>query len=168
MPGARHPPPIIRVITALAALSFTHAAQAELVEGRVVKIADGDTVTILDSQRQQHKIRLAGIDAPEAHQDFGQKSKTHLATLVFDRQVAAECGKVDRYQRQVCKILVNGVDANLEQIKAGMAWWYQKYAKEQSPKDREDYEIAELNAKIRRLGLWADKNPVPPWQWRDR
>jgi endonuclease YncB( thermonuclease family) len=86
--------------------------------------------------------------------------------MVFDRQVTAECGKVDRYRRNVCKILVDGRDANLEQVKAGMTWWYRQYAREQSPKDREDYEVAEFQAKIHRLGLWADKNPVPPWEWR--
>jgi endonuclease YncB( thermonuclease family) len=88
--------------------------------------------------------------------------------MLFNREVTAECGKADKYRRQVCKILVDGVDANLEQVKAGMAWWYRDYAREQSPKDREDYEVAEFNAKVRRLGLWADTNPVPPWEWRRR
>lgn len=73
-----------------------------------------------------------------------------------------------RLLRRICKVLVTGVDANLEQVKAGMAWHYKQYANEQSPRDREDYEIAEFNAKMRRLGLWADKNPIPPWDWRQR
>lgn len=134
----------------------------------MVGIADGDTVTLLDHNRLQHKIRLMGIDAPESHQAFGQKSKSKLSAVVFNRDVIAECGKLDKYQRQVCKIKVNGTDANLEQVKTGMAWWYRQYAGEQSPMDREDYEVAEFNAKARRLGLWADTNPIPPWDWRKR
>ena len=109
-----------------------------------------------------------GIDAPESRQPFGQKSKSSLAAMVFHRQVSADCGKTDKYRREVCKILVDGVDVNLEQVKAGMAWWYRQYVREQSPKDREDYEIAEFNAKSHRLGLWSDKNPEPPWEWRRR
>ena len=134
----------------------------------VVGISDGDTLTVLDHNRQQHRIRLKGIDAPESHQPFGQRSKTSLAAWVFNKEVIAECGKLDKYRRAICKIIVDGWDVNLEQVKAGMAWWYRDYAKEQSPQDQEDYEIAEFNAKIRRLGLWADKNPVPPWEWRKR
>lgn len=137
-------------------------------DGRVVAIADGDTLTLLDAQHQQHKIRLSGIDAPEKAQPFGQRSRSNLAAMVFGKDVAAECGKTDRYRREVCKVTLNGTDINLEQVKAGMAWWYRQYANEQSPQDREDYEVAEFNAKIRRLGLWADKNPMPPWEWRKR
>ena len=144
------------------------SAIAETISGIVVGISDGDTVTLLDANRQQHKIRLQGIDAPESHQPFGQKSKSNLSALVFNKDVTAECGKQDRYRRDICKIIVNGMDANLEQVKAGMAWHYKQYAKEQSPQDRESYEVAEFNAKIRRLGLWADTNPVAPWEWRRR
>lgn len=143
-------------------------AHADQIKGIVVGISDGDTITVLDHNRQQHKIRLKGIDAPESHQPFGQKSKSNLSAMVFNRDVTAECGKQDKYKRQICKIVVNGMDANLEQVKAGMAWWYRDYAREQSPQDREDYEIAEFNAKVRRLGLWSDTNPVPPWEWRRR
>jgi endonuclease YncB( thermonuclease family) len=141
-------------------------AYAQQLSGLVVGISDGDTVTLLDSNHQQHRIRLSGIDAPESHQPFGQKSKASLSAMIFNRNVVAECGKTDRYRRYICKILVNNVDANLEQLKGGMAWWYRQYAKEQSPKDREDYEVAESTAKAQRLGIWSDKNPVPPWEWR--
>lgn len=155
----------MRAITLLLAL-LAFPVTAETLSGRIVSITDGDTVTLLDSTRQQHKIRLAGIDAPEAHQPFGPRSRANLGALVFNLDVVADCSKRDRYQRMICKVLVNGVDANLEQVKVGMAWHYKQYAREQSPQDREDYEIAEFNAKMRRLGLWADKNPVPPWEWR--
>lgn len=152
-------------------LGFSLLAGATLagqITGIVVGISDGDTITLLDSNKQQHKIRLSGIDAPEKAQPFGQKSKSNLSAMIFNREVTAECGKTDRYRREICKILVGSRDANLEQVKAGMAWHYKQYANEQSPKDREDYEIAEFNAKMRRLGLWSDTNPVPPWEWRRR
>lgn len=143
-----------------------HCACADTIQGRVVAIADGDTVTVLDRSNQQHKIRLAGIDAPEKAQPFGQRSKEHLSSLVFDRQVTAECGKRDRYRREVCKILIDGVDANLEQVTAGVAWWYRAYAKEQSADDQAAYEKAEKAATDARLGLWRDASPVAPWEWR--
>lgn len=147
-------------------LLVAHCAWATPIQGRVVGIADGDTVTVLDGNNQQHKIRLSGIDAPEKAQPFGARAKANLSAMVFGKEVVAECGKVDRYRRDICKILVDGRDVNIEQVKAGLAWWYRNYAREQSPKDREDYEVAEFQAKIQRLGLWADKNPVPPWDWR--
>ena len=142
------------------------SVQAETLTGRVVGIADGDTVTLLDANRQQHKIRLAGIDAPEKAQPFGARSKQNLSALVFDKQVAVEWNKQDRYGRTVGIVMVNGIDANLAQIKAGMAWWYRDYAKEQSAADRRLYERAEQQAQAQRLGLWADKNPAPPWDFR--
>ena len=139
---------------------------AETLAGRVVSIADGDTLTLLDGSNTQRKIRLASIDAPERHQAFGSKSQSSLAALAFGQNVVAECGKTDRYQRLICKILINGQDINLEQVKAGMAWWYVAFAKEQTPQDRGLYEQAEFFAKARRLGLWGDTNPTPPWEWR--
>lgn len=111
---------------------FISLARAETLDGYVVAVSDGDTITVLDAKREQYKIRLAGIDAPEKAQAFGERSKQHLAELVFNKQVTVEWDKFDRYGRTVGKVLVNGTDANLEQIKAGMAWWYEKYRKEQS------------------------------------
>jgi endonuclease YncB( thermonuclease family) len=154
-----------RLLTFALALTAGLASSATP-EGHVVGVADGDTITLLDAAKQQHKIRLSGIDAPESHQAFGQKSKANLSALVFNRLVVAQCTKTDKYRREICKVLVGGVDINLEQVKAGMAWWYRHYANEQSRQDQETYEAAEFNAKIRRLGLWADKNPTPPWEWR--
>lgn len=140
--------------------------QAETITGRVVGIADGDTLTILDAGRQQRKIRLSGIDAPEKAQPYGERSKTSLSALAFGQDATADCPKKDRYGRDVCTVTVKGEDVGLEQVAAGMAWWYRKYAGEQIPQARADYEAAEFMAKARRLGLWADKNPTPPWDWR--
>jgi endonuclease YncB( thermonuclease family) len=153
------------------------AVYAEPLVGRVVGIADGDTITVLDANRQQHKIRLMGIDAPEKAQPFGQKSKSSLSAMVFNRDVEVIGDKKDRYGRTIGKVMAADPncnvhacpkihDVNLMQVMSGMAWWYRQYAKEQPPKDREDYEVAEFNAKVQRQGLWADKNPVAPWDWR--
>jgi hypothetical protein len=94
-----------------------------------VGVADGDTITLLDNNRQQHRIRLAGIDAPEKAQPFGQRSKQHLSELAFGKQAKADCYKIDRYDRDVCTVYVDGKDIGLAQIDAGMAWWFRKYAR---------------------------------------
>lgn len=141
---------------------------AETIKGRVVGVSDGDTVTILDGTKTQHKIRLAGIDAPEKKQPFGQASKKHLSDVVFNQNATLECGKTDRYKRKVCVVMVDGQDANLAQVKAGMAWWYSKYQREQTAAQRSSYEAAEATAKAGRVGLWQDAEPVAPWEWRHR
>lgn len=145
---------------------FSLAVQAETLSGRVVAIADGDTLTILDATNQQHKIRLSGIDAPERAQEFGQKAKTSLSALAFNQTATAECRKKDRYQREICVVYVGRTDVGLEQVREGMAWWYQQYSKDQTPQERADYQQAEFMAKIHRYGLWSSKNPTPPWEWR--
>lgn len=151
------------------------SARAETLTGYVIDITDGDTITVLDSSRKQHKIRLAGIDAPEkalsekapdTAQPFGEKSKQNLAKLVFNKNVTVDWSKLDRYGRTVGKVMVNGLDANLAQVKAGMAWWYEKYRKEQSPSDQKAYALSEQQARLQRVGLWSDKNPTPPWEFR--
>jgi endonuclease YncB( thermonuclease family) len=149
-------------------LSVLFAAQvhAEILNGRVVGVADGDTVTVLDASRQQHKIRLMGIDAPEKIMPYGNRSKQSLSVLVFDRQVQVEYSKKDKYGRTVGKIIVDGVDANLAQIKAGMAWHYKEYQREQTAEDRVAYAQAENEARAAKRGLWRDTEPMPPWDWR--
>jgi endonuclease YncB( thermonuclease family) len=98
-----------------------------VIEGRVVAVADGDTITLLDSNRQQHRIRLAGIDAPEKALPFGQRSKQHLSELAFEKEAKVDCYKVDRYDRDVCTVYVEGKDLGLAQLDAGLAWWFRKY-----------------------------------------
>ena len=136
------------------------------ITGRVVRIADGDTVTVLDFANVQHRIRLQGIDAPESRQAYGAQAKQNLSTLIFDKEVKAICDKTDQYQRLVCKIVLDGRDINLEQIKAGLAWHYKDYEREQSPEDRELYAGAEDEARAARRGLWADANPIEPSEFR--
>lgn len=114
----------------LALFLLNTSAYAEVLSGRVVGVTDGDTITVLDQTSTQFKVRLAGIDAPEKNQAFGQVSKKSLSDLVYNKQVTVDWQKQDRYGRIVGKVLVNGADANLEQVKRGLAWYFKKYKNE--------------------------------------
>jgi endonuclease YncB( thermonuclease family) len=149
-------------------LFLTFNLNAATLQGKVVNVADGDTLTVLDDKKTQHKIRLQGIDAPEKSQPFGQKSKQSLSQLVHSKMVTVEFEKKDKYGRTVGKVLLNDTDVCLEQIKLGMAWHYKKYASEQPKTDREIYAQAEQLAKSQAIGLWRDKNPMPPWDFRQQ
>lgn len=147
----------------------------------VVGISDGDTITARcgePGEYQQVKVRLAGIDAPERKQPYGERARQALAELTFQKQARLECGKKDRYKRSVCNVWVaptsapdgpQTIDAGLAMVSQGMAWWYRAYANEQTPEARGQYEFAEQEARGKRAGLWADKGavaPVAPWEWR--
>ncbi len=147
-------------------LALACTANAETITGLVVGVSDGDTITVLDADKVQHKIRLAGIDAPEKKQAFGNRSKESLSDLVFDKTVNVETDKRDRYRREIGKVLVNGRDVNLVQVERGMAWFYRQYQREQSPNDRRLYEAAEDAARADKRGLWRDADPMPPWEFR--
>lgn len=154
---------------ALAVIAFTllaSAAGAGTLTGRVVGIADGDTLTVLDATKTRHRIRLVGIDAPEKSQPFGQACKKSLSDLAYNRAVAVESKKLDKYGRAIGKVLVDGQDANLEQVRRGCGWHYKQYQNEQSLDDRLSYNAAEEAARKDRVGLWSDPKPVPPWEWR--
>ncbi len=158
----------MRNVIAACVLSFviTGVVSAGTVVGKVVSVTDGDTITVLDDQRTQHKIRLAGIDAPEKAQAFGQRSKEALSALVFGSRVTVETEKQDRYRRTIGKVVIDGRDANLAMVVAGMAWHYKKYEGEQSLSDRLLYADAEREAREVRRGLWQDAAPTAPWDFR--
>ena len=122
--------------------------------------------TLLFWTTTKHKMRLQGIDAPEKTQAFGQKSKQSLHQLIHNKQVTIEYQKKDKYGRTVGKVVHNGNDVCLEQIKLGMAWHYKQYESEQPKEDRETYAQAELSARANAIGLWKDKQPSPPWEFR--
>lgn len=140
--------------------------QAALMDGRIVAVADGDTVTLLDDGNQQHRIRLGGIDAPERSQPFGQAARQALAGQVFGQRVQADCIRRDRYQRWVCKLLREGRDINLQLLHDGLAWHYKQYQRDQPEADRSRYAQAEDAARAARTGLWRHPHPQPPWEWR--
>lgn len=155
-----------RVLVFIALAVLTTTSNADTLTGRVVGIADGDTLTLLDATNTQHKIRLSGIDSPEKRQPFGEHCKKSLSDLAYDRAVAIESTKLDRYGRVIGKVLVNGQDVNLEQVRHGCGWHYKKYQNEQILDDRLSYNAAEELARMGRVGLWADHDPVAPWEWR--
>lgn len=134
--------------------------------GEVIALSDGDTVTVLDLEKRQYKVRLAGIDAPEKRQPFGNRAQQALASMVFRRQVTVEWHKNDRYGRLVGKILVDSIDVGLELVRLGMAWHYKAYQSEQSFADRLAYAEAEDKARKGHVGLWQDPSPLPPWEFR--
>ncbi len=141
-------------------------AAAYTLTGKVIGVADGDTITVLDESKTQHKIRLAGIDAPEKKQPFGERSKQSLSTMVFQKFITVEWSKRDRYGRVVGKVMVNGQDVGLAQVSAGFAWHYKAYEREQSRADKDTYAQAEDEARSDRRGLWRDTKPTPPWEFR--
>ena len=153
-------------LISLALLCLSCSLWAATLQGKVVSVADGDTLTVLDDNKTQHKIRLKGIDAPEKAQAFGQKSKQSLNQLAHSKMVTVEFEKKDKYGRTVGKVLLNGTDVCLEQIKLGMAWHYKQYQSEQSKEDRDTYAQAEQTARTQVVGLWKDKSPTPPWEFR--
>lgn len=165
---------MMKVILTL--LVFCSLAQADIT-GLVVAVTDGDTIKVLDVDNREYKVRLTGIDAPERRQPYNNASRKHLASLVAGKEVFVESKKQDIYGRELGKVWVQPsdcpgcgktLDANYAQILAGMAWWYRYYAAEQSPEDRGRYESAEDEAKARAWGLWADPDPVNPYEWRKR
>lgn len=147
------------------ALALSFPAWADFT-GNVVGVADGDTITVLDADKVQHKVRLTGIDAPEKKQPFGNRSKQSLSDMVFNKTVTVETDKRDRYGRELGKVLAGGKDVNLEQVRTGFAWHYKVYESTQSATDRQVYTAAENEAKAAKRGLWADIDPIPPWEWR--
>lgn len=136
------------------------------VNGKVIGIIDGDSITILDKNKKQQEIRLNGIDAPEMGQEFGKNAKKMLSNFIFAKQVRADCIEIDKYSRHVCTLYFNSgeedIDINAAMVANGGAWVYTKYY------DGESYYALEKIAKNGNLGLWQDKYySVPPWEWRD-
>ena len=162
MPRPRHIPVLLLLL--LAPLLVL----ADTLSGQVTKVVDGDTLSSVDAAHTRYKIRLAGIDAPERKQPFGTKAKAYLLDLVGGKHVKIAWRKRDRYQRILGKVLADETDINLAMVRAGLAWWYRRYAGEQTPEDRLLYEAAEDQARSEKVGLWRDPNPVPPWAWRKR
>ncbi|MFZ3046822.1 MAG: thermonuclease family protein [Desulfatirhabdiaceae bacterium] len=138
-------------------LTLSLPSQAALT-GQVVGISDGDTITILDSTRTQHKIRLWGIDCPEGHQDFGSKAKKFTSNLVFGKTVSVMPEDTDRYGRTVGTVMIDGKTLNEELIKAGFAWVFIRYCNKPVCEQWKRYEEA---ARRGRVGLWAQSNAIP-------
>ncbi len=144
----------------LAGLLLALTVQADTLAGRVVGVHDGDTLTLLVAGNRQVKVRLAGIDAPELAQPFGQKSKQSLSELAFNRPATVAVSKIDDYGRSIGVVTVAGVNVEAEQVRRGLAWVYRHYS------DDAQLLALEAEAKAARRGLWAEANPMAPWDWR--
>lgn len=152
----------LRFATIALCACYICLAQAETFLATVVGVADGDTLTVLNSERQEIKIRLTEIDAPEKHQPFGTRSKQSLSDLCFGKQAEIVSKAKERYGRTVARVKCAGLDANTEQVKRGMAWVYVRYVTDQN------LYVMQQEAKAAKRGLWADTSPTPPWEFRKR
>lgn len=132
----------------------------------VIKVADGDTITVQDQHGGKHKIRLAYIDAPETKQNHGQHSQAALENWLQNKMVRVKVEDIDRYKREVALIQYQQHDVNYCQIAEGHAWHYTDYAKTQLADDFTRYQAAMQAAKVKQLGLWAFARPQAPWDYR--
>jgi endonuclease YncB( thermonuclease family) len=151
---------ILLTVLILLSLSPVWAAKVTTVKGKVVAVKDGDTIVILKN-KTEYTIRLTGIDCPEKKQAFGMKAKQFASDQAFGKTVTAKIYSKDRYKRSLADIILpNGKILNYEMVRAGLAWHYKQYSK--------DAKLAELERQARKqkIGLWVDKDPVPPWQFR--
>lgn len=142
-----------------AALLLALPLAAGAFEAKVVGIADGDTMTVLRG-REQIRVRLARIDAPEKKQAFGERARQSLPALCFGRIAEVTPEKKDRYGRTVARVSCQGQDVDQHQVQTGMAWVYRQFSKDGA------LLALESQARAGRRGLWAKKEPVPPWEWR--
>ena len=155
--------PPVRALTRcllLCLLFASNITSAGEVTGQVVRIHDGDTLTVL-VPRQQITLRLVDIDAPERNQAFGTRSKQSLGEICAGKAVRVLGQGKDRYGRTLARVYCAGIDAQAEQVRRGMAWVFEQYAPEDSP-----LYIVQSEARVARRGLWQDARPVPPWKWR--
>jgi endonuclease YncB( thermonuclease family) len=145
-------------LSVLLALATVQAAAADLF-GRVVSIADGDTITVL-VDTTQYRIRLSDIDAPERRQPWGTRARQMLSSMVFSKAVVVKPQTIDRYGRTVGRVFADDLDVNAEMVRQGFAWVYRRYSK--------DVALLRLEEEARAAGrgLWSQPPPVPPWEWR--
>ncbi len=149
-----------QIVVALAMLIAGSAQASSSAQCDVVGISDGDTITCLTAQKQQLKVRLAKIDAPEKDMPYGARAKQALSDAIYGKKVTVTPETIDRYGRTVGLISYAGRDINLQQVQIGMAWVYAQYTTDQT------YFAAEKAARAARKGLWADPNPIRPSDWR--
>lgn len=141
------------------------AEQAGVIQGKVINLGWGDSLTVLDAQSKQHRVRLLGIDAPEKEQNFGPAARQKLSAMVFGKAVSVKYQKMDRNGRPLGKVLLGTTDVNLEMLKAGLAWYYAN-DRDLPETDRPLYAGAEREARAAKRGLWQDETASPPWEFR--
>ncbi len=139
---------------------FISSVHSQTFSGKVIAVKDGDTIEMLVKSKT-YKIRLFGIDCPERKQAYGTRARQFTTNLVFGKYVKAVKKSTDRYGRFVCEIyLQDSISLNEELVKNGYAWHFKKYSKDERLAEME------MQARENKLGLWADPNPIPPWEFR--
>lgn len=147
-----------KLLIALALITLGTSAYAE--NCKVIAVSDGDTITCLNSNQAQFKVRLNQIDAPESHQAFGAQSKKALSDLVFGKIVEIKSTGTDKYGRTLGEIYIDNVNVNKKQVANGMAWAYREYL------TNRDYLVLESSARARKIGIWSEPNPIYPSDFR--
>jgi len=148
------------ILLLLLILNSTVYCQSPLT-AKVVGVKDGDTVVVLDSLNNQTTLRLAEVDCPEKSQPFGTKAKQFTSDQIYRKQIKYIVTDIDRYGRSIAKIYYDDNKyLSAEIIKNGFGWQYKKYS---TSKDLANFENS---ARLQKVGLWYDKNPVAPWEWR--
>jgi endonuclease YncB( thermonuclease family) len=151
-------------------LLTSNAYAGRIVEGIVCAVYDGDTVLMTTREESRLKVRLYGIDAPETRkpdkpgQPYGDKAKRLLMYKILGRRVTAEIVDIDQYKRAVAIIRYEGRDINREMVAEGMAWAYRQYLQGSY---ESEYIVSENRARSRRVGLWRESTPLPPWEFRN-
>ena len=129
-------------------------------QAKVVAVKDGDSIEVIDSNQQQFIIRLSHVDCPEYSQPYSKAAKRFTSDFCFQKNITLEQTDTDRYGRLVCEVFVDGKSLNLALVENGLAWHHTRYS------DDIDFAEAEEEAREKKIGLWADPDPVPPWEWR--
>lgn len=141
----------------------TPALSVQSITGKVVRVLDGDTIDVLDDRNEKHRIRFAEIDCPERKQPFGRKAQQFVTDRAAQKEVVVQVTTKDRYGRLIGHVILpNGENLNRMLVENGFAWWYERYSKDKS------LQALEQSARDKKLGLWRDKNPIAPWEWRKK
>ncbi|SUA61595.1 Thermonuclease precursor [Oligella urethralis] len=149
-----------RIFLILCLIVLPIESMADTFIGRVVAVLDGDTIEVLDDNKKLNRVRLIEIDAPEKNQAFGTASKRYLSSLVYKKEVIVDWQNKDRYDRLLATIRINKLNINLKMVSDGYAWAYDRYTIDTI------YKQAQRQAQAKRLGLWCDNQPIPPWEFR--
>lgn len=151
-----------KYIVPLLGILFSGSLFAAEIQGKVIRVLDGDTIEVLQEQ-QPVRVRLLNIDAPEKKQPFGRWSTNQLKSLLAGQSVTVSYTQTDRYGRVLGRVVTaNGTEANRQQVLKGAAWVYDRYNTDNS------LPALQQEAQTQKCGLWADPNPVPPWEWRHK
>jgi endonuclease YncB( thermonuclease family) len=158
---------LVAVLFVFATAVVPALSQVFIIDGKVVSIDGGDSITVVNRRKIRHRVRLAGIAAPAPSQEFNQEATKYLSGMILGKTVKIVGRRFDDNGLLKGKVLLDGRDMNLEQVVAGFAWQHEEFPAEQSARDRQLYEAAEAHARKLKFNLWSGTNPTPPWLFRE-